>query len=129
MSGQADAPTTSLADIVAWYDVRDLIVNYDGHSPNLPRAFELAQNCRHEDAKWLLRMFPVEERPLLTRETFRDRLRPYLATDTRAAYFEMMFLLYRDEGNLRTHRVAHWDLRTGVVVLRRRIDVRGRERP
>jgi hypothetical protein len=80
-----------LSDIADWYDVRDFILQAHEDPLSLAKAFELARSCRHEDALWLLSLFPPHDIPANLKE-FRKGLEPHLWPngEPRAIYFEAM---------------------------------------
>jgi hypothetical protein len=62
---------------------------------DLPKAFRMARKCQrqNQDARWMLSIFPEEQRPPRSVEEFREGLEPLLDHDARAMYFEFKLIV------------------------------------
>lgn len=43
-----------MEDSLAWYEIRDLLTGDNYVEQNVVRALELAEDCDHPEARWLL---------------------------------------------------------------------------
>jgi len=55
-----EEPALTIDDLKQWYFARDTFLGLKYKQQNMVLGLELARECRHEDAKWLVSLFPDE---------------------------------------------------------------------
>jgi len=71
-------------DLITWYKIRDLILGFNYHNPNILKALELTKTCEHPDAIWLNNV--CKDKKVYDTHSFCTILKP-LENDKNALYF------------------------------------------
>ncbi len=102
------------ANLIKWYNARDMLLAENGVERDINKALQLASDCEHEDAKWLVSLFPDGEPApreelsnlfVAQRDDAREEMRKIFVAcgdDARALYYAVfVHWRWRDEVWLR----------------------------